>query len=91
MANPEKQRNGSLSKAPEEQEFAALNDDAEVHPKPKPTILKCLMDKVGLNAATLGLMFKSEINPHSFLSSRTFCINVFLLCAEAPSLLLLAY
>jgi hypothetical protein len=91
MASPEKQQNGSLSQAPEKQEPAAAENDAEELPKPKPTTLKRLVDKVGLNAATLVLMFKPEANLHSFASSGTFYTNIFLLCIEALSLLLLAY
>ncbi|KAL5610392.1 hypothetical protein FOVSG1_005073 [Fusarium oxysporum f. sp. vasinfectum] len=45
MANLQKLRNGSLSHAPEEQELAAVEDDAEEHPRRKPTISKYLMDK----------------------------------------------
>ncbi|EEU33768.1 uncharacterized protein NECHADRAFT_98339 [Fusarium vanettenii 77-13-4] len=63
MASPEKQQNGSPSQAPEKQEPAAAENDAEELPKPKPTTLKRLMDKVGLNAATLVLMFKGSIPP----------------------------
>src|SRR6478609_11566994 len=91
MANLQKPRTGSLSQAPEEQELAAVEDDAEEHPRRKPTISKYVMDKVWLNAATLGLMFKSEANSSSSSSFNAFCTNVFMLCAEAPSLLSLAY
>ncbi|EXK43462.1 hypothetical protein FOMG_02415 [Fusarium oxysporum f. sp. melonis 26406] len=63
MANLQKLRNGSLSQAPEEQEPAAVEDDEEEHPRRKPTISKYLMDKVWINAATLGLMFKGSIPP----------------------------
>uniref|UniRef100_A0A0D2XL50 Putative ER transporter 6TM N-terminal domain-containing protein n=1 Tax=Fusarium oxysporum (strain Fo5176) TaxID=660025 RepID=A0A0D2XL50_FUSOF len=56
MANLQKLRNGSLSQAPEEQEPAAVEDDEEEHPRRKPTISKYLMDKVWINAATLGLI-----------------------------------
>jgi hypothetical protein len=70
------------------QEPVTANDDAEELPKPKPTTLKCLKDKVGLNAATLVLMFKSEFIPHPVASTETFCTNVFLCGAEAPYLLL---
>ncbi|SCO80714.1 uncharacterized protein FRV6_04927 [Fusarium oxysporum] len=45
MANLQKLRNGSLSEAPEEQELAAVEDDAEEHPRRKPSISKYLMDK----------------------------------------------
>ncbi|WAO97085.1 ArAE-2-N domain-containing protein [Fusarium falciforme] len=63
MASPEKQQNGSPSQAPEKQEPATAENDAEELPKPKPTTLKRRMDKVGLNAATLVLMFKGSIPP----------------------------
>lgn len=69
MANLQKLRNGSLSQAPEEQEPAAVEDDEEEHPRRKPTISKYVMDKVWINAATLGLMFKSEANLPSSSSS----------------------
>ncbi|KAL5601517.1 hypothetical protein FOBRF1_009050 [Fusarium oxysporum] len=45
MENLQKLRNGSLSHAPEEQELAAVEDDAEEHPRRKPTVSKYLMDK----------------------------------------------
>ncbi|KAK2923544.1 hypothetical protein FoTM2_015701 [Fusarium oxysporum f. sp. vasinfectum] len=63
MSNVQKLRNGSLSQAPEEQEPVAVEDDEEEHPRRKPTISKYLMDKVWINAATLGLMFKGSIPP----------------------------
>ncbi|KAL7765026.1 hypothetical protein ACKLNR_002942 [Fusarium oxysporum f. sp. zingiberi] len=95
MANLQKLRNGSLSQAPEEQEPAAVEDDEEEHPRRKPTISKYLMDKVWINAATLGLMFKSEANSPSSSSSNAFCTNNLILdllaiCAgSAMSLLVL--
>ncbi|KAH7109407.1 hypothetical protein B0J13DRAFT_579029 [Dactylonectria estremocensis] len=63
MASPEKQQNGPPSQSPEKQEPATAGDNAEEGPKPKPTTLKRFMDKVGLDAPTLILMFKGSIPP----------------------------
>ncbi|EXA29620.1 hypothetical protein FOVG_18912 [Fusarium oxysporum f. sp. pisi HDV247] len=87
MASPEKQQNGPPSQSPEKQEPAVAGDNAEEGPKPKPTRLKRFMDKIGLDAPTLILMFKSDPLKLPFASSRTAHADVFLLSAEAPSLL----
>ncbi|KAF5716280.1 major facilitator superfamily transporter [Fusarium mundagurra] len=63
MASPEKHQNESPSQALETQEPATVDDDAEELPKSKHTTLQCLMDKVGLSATTLVLMFKGSIPP----------------------------
>ncbi|EXK77930.1 hypothetical protein FOQG_17379 [Fusarium oxysporum f. sp. raphani 54005] len=63
MASPEKQQNGPPSQSPEKQEPAVAGDNAEEGPKPKPTRLKRFMDKIGLDAPTLILMFKGSIPP----------------------------
>ncbi|KAH8694352.1 hypothetical protein BGZ61DRAFT_493928 [Ilyonectria robusta] len=63
MTSPEKQQNGPPSQSPEKQEPAAAGENAEEGPKPKPTTLKRFMDKVGLDAPTLILMFKGSIPP----------------------------
>ncbi len=71
----------------EKQELVAAGDCAEESLKPKPTILKRFMDKVGLDASALLIMFKSDLNPSSFDFSETSYANVFLFSVEAPSLL----
>lgn len=81
------------SQSPETQEPAAVGDDVEERPQPgpKPTTLKRFMGKVGLDAPTLVLMFKSDIHPPFFALSGTSYTNVFFLSSEAPSLLSSAY
>jgi hypothetical protein len=81
-----------LSQSPETQE-PAVSDAVEVRPRPEPklAILKRFMGKVGLDASTLILMFKSDINLPYFASSGTFYTNIFFLSSGVPSLLLSAY
>ncbi|KAB5515666.1 hypothetical protein GE09DRAFT_979456 [Coniochaeta sp. 2T2.1] len=51
------------SQSPEKQDLVAAGDCAEESLKPKPTTLKRFMDKVGLDASALIIMFKGSIPP----------------------------
>ena len=54
------------SQSLEKHELVAAGDCAEESLKSKPTTLKRFVDKVGLDASALIMMFKSDLNPSFF-------------------------